>query len=327
MTKRKTFRLLYTTSFIILVLASCNHGRQVSTPPAPDYSVDRFWSIKDNPTHDIDVFFVHPTTYGPPADGKYIADLSDQELNKVTDQNTVQWITDTFRDSCNIFAPRYRQVNIEVMKMDQGKKIKYMTAGANDVEAAFKYYLTHLNNGRPYILASHSQGSNVLQMILLKNPGLVDKSKLVAAYMPGWTFTDKDLEAMGISLGESPQQTGCLLTWNTIGPGGISPTVSMGARCVNPLSWTADRESRPASMNIGARIFISPEKELKVPHFTAAKINSDGTLEIPSPREDVAKFLNMSLGKEIYHRYDYDFFYENIRKNVKVRCEAFKTKQ
>ena len=209
------------------------------------------------------------------------------------------------------------------MKMDDERKDEYMKVGTNDVLAAFKYYLSNLNNGRPFILASHSQGSNVLENIILNNPDLIDKSKLVAAYMPGWTFTDDDIAEMGLKLCESPDQTGCLITWNTIGPGGVSPTVKKGARCVNPLSWTSQTDEFPASMNIEAKIFIDPKKQLLVKNFTAARINKDGALEIPSPRKDVAELLNMSLGKEVYHRYDYDFFFYNIKENVKERCAAY----
>lgn len=267
----------------LLQLVACKTAIIDPVPTAPDYSQDKYWSIRNTPTHDIDVFFVHPTTYGPPSNGRFIADLADKKLNEVTDRDTVDWITAVFKDSCNIFAPRYRQVNIEVMKMDDERKDRLLEVGVDDVEAAFKYYLNNLNNGRPFILASHSQGSNVLQVMLIKNPDLLDKDKLVAAYMPGWTFTDQDLAAMGLPLGESPDQTGCLMAWNTIGPGGISPTVKPGARCVNPLSWTSDSREYPASMDIEARIFLAPGKHMLVKHFTSARINKDGALEIPSP--------------------------------------------
>lgn len=326
MNLKNVFGLLSATIGLSLLVA-CYLDNNTSFPAAPDYSNDRYWSIKDEPTQKIDVFFVHPTTYGPPANDKMVADLDNEELNMVTDRDTVQWITEAFKDSCNIFAPRYRQVNIEVMKMDDKHKKEYMSAGISDIENAFRYYLANLNKGRPFIIASHSQGSNILQEVLIKNPDLLDKSKLVAAYMPGWTFTDSDLEKMNLPLGESPDQTGCLLTWNTIGPGGISPTVMKGARCVNPLSWTTDMEEYPASMNRMARIFLAPGRQLQIAGFTAARINSQGALEIPPPRQDVAVLLSMSLGEQVYHRYDYDFFFGNVKENVELRCKAFMEKQ
>ncbi|WP_320176064.1 DUF3089 domain-containing protein [Maridesulfovibrio sp.] len=317
--------ITYFIFMIVIVSASaCNIKRAAQLPTAPDYSDDRFWSIKDeNIKHEIDVFFVHPTTYGPPANGHLIADLNDQNLNHITDRDTVQWITRSFTDSCNIFAPRYRQMNIEVLQMDDQHLQEYLKTPVDDIKAAFKYYLNNLNNGRPFILASHSQGSFVLQTLLRNNPELLNKNKLVAAYMPGWTFTDQDLLDIGLKLSEKPDQTGCLITWNTIGPGGKSPTVKQGARCVNPLSWRTAAEEFPASMNIQARIFLSPGKKLLIKNFTAARINEDGALEIPTPGPSVLSQLNMSLGNEVYHRYDYDFFFYNVQENVKQRCETY----
>ncbi|ACS79508.1 DUF3089 domain-containing protein [Maridesulfovibrio salexigens] len=318
----------FITYFILAIVifgsSACNIKKSTPLPNAPDYSEDKLWSIKDeNIRHKIDVFFVHPTTYGPPANGHLIADLNDQKLNRITDRDTVQWITGAFAESCNVFAPRYRQMNIEVLQMDDRHLQEYLKTPVADIENAFKYYLNNINNGRPFILASHSQGSFVLQTLLRKNPELLDKSKLVAAYMPGWTFTDQDLHDLGLKLSEKPDQTGCLITWNTIGPGGESPTIKKGARCVNPLSWSTATKEFPASMNIKAKIFLSPEKKLLIKNFTAARINKDGALEVPTPKPAVLSQLNMSLGKEVYHRYDYDFFFYNVQENVKQRCAAY----
>ncbi|TIH20174.1 DUF3089 domain-containing protein [Marinifilum sp. JC120] len=322
--KIASYAILLSISFII---CACNTKNTTPLPDAPDYAQDKSWSIKDNNiTHKIDVFFVHPTTYGPPANGHFIADLNDQELNEVTDRDTVQWITAAFADSCNVFAPRYRQMNIEVLQMEDQRLQTYLKTPVSDIEAAFKYYLNNLNNGRPFILASHSQGSKVLLTLLRKNPKLLDRNKLVAAYMPGWTFTDKDLSDLKFKLSEKPDQTGCLITWNTIGPGGISPTIQEGARCVNPLSWNTETKEFPASMNIKAKIFINPSKNLLIKNFTAARINENGALEVPTPKPEILEQLNMSLGKEVYHRYDYDFFFYNVQKNVKQRCDAYLNK-
>lgn len=319
----KKYAKLLLLIFAITLLAGCKTASSTKTSAAPDYSSNKYWSIKDKVKHEIDVFFVHPTTYGPPANGKYVADLDNKQLNKVTDRDTVNWQTAVFSEKCNIFAPRYRQVNIEVLGMDKESRDAYLQVGISDVEAAFKYYLNNINNGRPFIIASHSQGSNALLEMLLQNPNLLDKSKLVAAYMPGWTITDKDIADLGLSLSEKPDQTGCLIVWNTIGPGGNSPTIKKGARCVNPLSWNTRTQEYPASMNIEAKIFISPGNPMLIKNFTAARINKNGALEIPSPDPAVVKQLNMSMGKEVYHRYDYDFFFYNIKKNVKQRCEAY----
>ena len=290
-----------------------------------DYSKSKNWSKKcDVINNEIDLFFIHPTTYGPPSNGLYNADINNEKLNRYTDISAVERMAAAFSDNCNVFAPRYRQVNIEVLAMPEKDQEKYLAMPTNDVKEAFIYYLENLNNGRPFIIASHSQGSNVMQNVLFNNPNIFDKEKLVAAYMPGWTFTDEIIAKLGIPLGESPTQTGCILTWNTVGPNGTSPTLSEGGRCVNPLSWSTDKTNHPASENSGAIIYIEKDgSNIEVPNFTSAKINEIGGLEIPTPNADIYEKLDMPMGKECYHKYDYDFFFNNIKDNVALRCKTY----
>ncbi len=63
---------------------------------------------------------------------------------------------------------------------------------------------------------------------------------------------------------------------------------------------------------------------IKVPHFTSARIDKRGTLVIPTP--SIIKELSMGMGPEVYHGYDYDFFYGNLVKNVAKRCKAWQKK-
>ncbi len=289
-----------------------------------DYSIEKNWSITDKtPVFEIDVFFVHPTTYGPPTNGKYLANLDDTELNTETDIYTINRMTSVFEKNCNIFAPRYRQVNFEVLGMSQELRDEYFKTPVADIKEALSYYLKNFNNGRPFILASHSQGSDVLQLILLENPDIIDKKKLVTAYMPGWTFTDEILHRIGIQLSSQPDDLGTLSVWNTIGPNGSSPTLTKGARCVNPLSWSSDTSNYLATDNMGANILLVNKEEVEINHFTSAKINKDGGLEIPKPIDEVYESIDMGMGPECYHKYDYDFFYNNILENVRVRCNAY----
>ncbi|MCK4912475.1 MAG: DUF3089 domain-containing protein [Candidatus Omnitrophica bacterium] len=289
-----------------------------------DYSNISNWSIQSaDITREVDVFFVYPTTYGAPSNGKYLADLNDKKLNEETDSLVVNRLTKAFSESCNVFAPRYRQVNIEVLSMPEEQQEVYLATPTRDIKAALTYYLKNLNNRRPFILASHSQGSNVLQRVILDDPNILGKDKLVAAYMPGWTFTVEDLKNMGLELSTTSDHVGGVIVWNTIGPGGQSPVLMDGAKCVNPLSWTTDTLEYPASMNMGARILLSDGKEIMVDNFTSARINDSGGLVIPDPKQNIAEKLTFNMGPKCYHPYDFDFFFNNITSNVKTRCAAY----
>lgn len=277
------------------------------TPTGSNYSNPENWSMLcESPDKKIDVFFVHPTTYGPPANGHYLADLTDSALNHKTDYESIFRLTAAFNEQCNIFAPRYRQMNIEVLSMPDNKLQSYIQTPKADV------------------LAAHSQGSYILKLILQENPDLLDKEKLVAAYLPGWTFTDEDMKILGFPFGERADQTGCLMAWNTIGPGGSSPVLkSKDALCTNPLSWTTNKKHYPASMNVCAKILLDTGQDLLLENFTSAKITSSGGLKITEPDSELKSALNLSMGSHCYHLYDYDFFFYNIKENVGVRCEAY----
>ncbi len=296
----------------------------------PDYSKDQDWSVKTKDLkHKVDTFFIHPTTYSIGKTKDYIADLDNEKLNEETDSRTVNRMLGVYNKSTNVFAPRYRQVGIEVMGMPEEENKKYFATPVKDLEKALKYYLENINDGRPFILASHSQGSDALSAVLLNNPDIIKnyKDKLVAVYSPGWTFTKEDLKKLGLKLAESATETGnVIIPWNTVGPGGKSPTLNPGATCVNLLSWTTDHKEYPASMHKGAKILFNDDKEEVIDHFTSAKINDAGGLEIPSPKKEIYGRLRVVLGDQCYHRYDYDFFFFNLVDNVAERCESYLSK-
>jgi hypothetical protein len=73
-----------------------------------------------------------------------------------------------FTPCANIFAPYYRQADAAARAALPQKRQVEIVAGAPTVDgiAAFSYYIKHYNHGRPFILAAHSQGSNVMVYLL-----------------------------------------------------------------------------------------------------------------------------------------------------------------
>ncbi|MCF8031863.1 MAG: DUF3089 domain-containing protein [Desulfarculaceae bacterium] len=305
----------------LLCLAMASPALAKNQPPAPpDYSSMHSWTVRtENPDKPYDVFYVHPTTYFNTVDGPN-ASLDNKVVRATTEATTTQQ-TGVFKDTCNIYAPRYRQVNRGVLPKKFSERDPYLSIAAQDVVAAFKYYLKHYNQGRPYVIASHSQGSVVTARVLKKHRELFQDDKIIAAYLVGWTITDKDCKEMKLPFAQRPNQTRCLITWNTISKGGKPPMFFPPAKCINPLVWTPTQKNQPKELNLGAVIDMGNGKTKKVPHFTSAQINAQGALVIPVPA--MLPELNMPMGKGVYHRYDYDFFYNNFAKNVKDRCKAW----
>jgi Protein of unknown function (DUF3089) len=213
-----------------------------------------------------------------------------------------------------------------------------MQVAYRDVANAFDYYLSHFNkdangNPRPFILAGHSQGSNLLLMLLedkFSDPSL--RKRLVAAYVIGWSITSDDLKSYPASLAQvgicgypSSRQTGCIITYNTqayagdwtMAPG--TPKVGLvqkNAYSVNPLTWVAsgpgevESPGAPASANMGAVFYtgqlgnhspvtytLNPDtgnSTYEIAGYTGAQ-NKNGALAIdPSALPSSAEQLNLN---------------------------------
>ena len=89
---------------------------------------------------------------------------------------TGEYITNAsvFEESCNVFMPWYRQVGMKYAGV-VSKKYGTIEAGFDaepytDIKAALDYYFEKCNNGRPFIIAGHSQGSAMVKHVL-KNQG------------------------------------------------------------------------------------------------------------------------------------------------------------
>ena len=277
---------------------------------------------------DFDVIFIHPTTYldlnNPDNDS-----LNDDAINQ-QNQTTILRQAMVFSESCNILAPYYRQMSMACLNLPADSQNIYFQKAYQDVEAAINYYLNHLNNNRPFFIAGHSQGSSMIKEYLYQKHDSIAKTNLVAVYAIGYTFTADTIDQIGIALSESASQIPALITWNTIMKGGDSPVINSGATCVNPLTWTTTTDSIGASENAGALINMGNDSIRMsmqwIDQFTGAQINHNGALVISDLDETILNQLDLSMGENVFHSYDYDFFYQNLVENVNLRCETYLSK-
>ena len=172
------------------------------TPPAPDYNRPEAWlafpgrnglerstppglTPVDEADAPADVFFIHPTTFLDNAVWNAPWDAPDDvaRLNPAVLLNQVS----AFNGCCRLHAPRYRQATLAGLS-DSPPAVALAYA---DVSAAFRVFIARHNNGRPFIIASHSQGTahaiRLLQEEILATP-LQDR--LVAAYLIGGYVPD-----------------------------------------------------------------------------------------------------------------------------------------
>jgi hypothetical protein len=205
--------------------------------------------------------------------------------------------------------------------------------GARDVEAAFDYYLKHFNNGRPFILAGHSQGTMTLINLMRKrfnDPKL--RKLLVAAYLIGYSVTKDDFKKYPwMKRAQGAEDTGVVITYNTEGPGSTgSPVYLEGAVAINPLNWKNDSTPAGRREHLGALFFNDAKGRLieEVDNFSGAYVDTQkGVLVITDMKKPASPQIDLvHLGRYpagVYHRYDYAFWFNNLKENVKKRINAY----
>jgi hypothetical protein len=196
---------------------------------------------KDPP---LDCFYVYPTVSN---DQGMNSDLNVSEETRATESQFAR-----FASVCRPFAPIYRQMTVAaVAAYSAGADISQPAAVAyRDVAAAWRNYLRRRNNGRPFVLIGHSQGSFMLQMLIAReienNPSLASRMKL--AIIPGFDVMVPQGQLVGGTFKKTPLcshtgQTGCVMSWTSFREKNLPPEGAlfgysdqpgMTVGCVNP---------------------------------------------------------------------------------------------
>lgn len=325
----KKLLLLLTLTISIYGFAQNQAFDEQTPPPAPDYAKEANWSalpfrtdaadaipksedwIGDS-VKEVDVFYIHPTMYLRGKD--WNADVTDKRINRKVDKQPVHYQASVFNNTCRVYAPRYRQAIVKVFRNPSDDGEKALELAYADVKNAFDYYLKNYNNGRPIIIASHSQGTRHAKKLLQDYfDGKELHEQLVAAYIIGYTV--KDGLYQELKLCNNPNETGCFITWESF-KYGHEPDgwFSKETICVNPLTWTTDTAYIDASEGLGTVVLNLNKKY----HSTGAQIhqNNGNYLWIKTKAPWFPLFKNM-------HILDYNLFWHDIRQNVKDRIEAY----
>ncbi|NJB86045.1 hypothetical protein GGR26_001813 [Lewinella marina] len=310
---------------------------EFTVPPPPDYRLTQHWaalpftddfadrtpgdSLRDaQSTARADVFFVHPTIYtATRRDNRYWnASLSDQDLNRKVDGSTILNQASVFNGAAKVYAPRYRQAHLGVFYREgSGVKQQALDTAYADVLAAFDHYLRYYNQGRPIIIAGHSQGTlHAIRLLADRFVGRPLRDQLVAAYLVGMPV--RRAEFPDIPVCTSPEQTGCFVSWRTYRedfeppPGTDDPEVAV----VNPLTWTTAAGLAPASLNEGSVLYNYNAGP--IPNLVGAEIRG-AALFTNRPRF----FGDVLFTTRNYHVADYNLFWLNVRNNARTRVQGF----
>ena len=298
------------------------------------------FSPVDEASAPADVFFIHPTTYlkndvwntAYDVDGPYNKPVLLGQLS-------------TFNGCCKLYAPQYRQASL----VSLNKSLPAVELAYSDVARAFRYFIEHENHGRPFIIASHSQGSmHAVKLLQTEILGTPLQEKLVAAYVIG-AFAPSNFGELGLPTCKTARQTGCIVSWNTSQSGRTGAFMlihdrsywwkgterqsgQLPAICVNPLTWT-ENDAAPASANAGSLAFpIKPFPKVATtlaaltPHLTGAACK-EKLLDVDVPDSPPSYRDSLSFIYGSYHKSDYGLFYAAIRTNAIDRVAAWTSSQ
>ena len=307
---------------------------------ASDYSQKRNWlSQRETADKAVDLVYLYPSSCEDP-----LADTIcsvDNAIMRITAKRNFAQQASAFEPVANLFAPYWRQVNgtkLSKMTFEEIDEAEWAEP-RTDVYAALDYYFENLNQGRPYFLAGHSQGSRLSYMVLSEymKEHPEHYSKMIAAYCIGDSLTRTYLEKNPhVKAAERADDLGVVVSWNTEGPankGKDCLVVSPEAMSINPLNWCVDETPADSQLNLGSFVphLLTPGMD-ELPIKADAVIDLErGTVMVMNPAFEKYTITGLTgmqnlekvFGPASYHGCDYSFFYLNIRENARLRAEAW----
>ena len=269
----------------------CRPGRQhdacdvdlTTTVVAADGKLSReTW--KANPNAAVDCFYVYPTV------------STDQTVNSDmtadnAERNVIRQQFARFASVCQPYAPMYRQITLVGLRkiLAGGGGSLMQGVQYDDVRDAFRYYLEHDNQGRPFVLVGHSQGSYILaELIRQEIDGKPVQGRMVSAILAGATLAVPKGKDVGggfqhVPLCKAPNQTGCAIAYSafrsTVPPPantrfGKVPGDTMQGACTNPAALDGgegelhaylDKDGEHIVSKAKPKPWVNPEQPIDTP--------------------------------------------------------------
>ena len=301
---------------------------------ATDYSQTAHWLSVPAPDMAVDVFYLYPTCWQK-------IDSTDPNICDIDNPSMLAGATPAFERQAaafetfaNVYAPYYRQADAGyTLRLPEDQREELIGGiPTMDATAAFDYYIKHYNQNRPFILAGHSQGSNVLIHLLSgylkENPEVYQR--MVAAYVIGYPVTSAFLaNNPHLKFSEGADDIGVIISYNTQAPSVIpphNPVVSdIVGLVINPITWTRTETEATIAEGLGS---IMPDpvtlKFEPVPQYADALVDiKNGVLICTSADSNGLNKYTSYFGKGVYHSFDYPFYFFNIRVNARNRADKF----
>ena len=298
----------------------------------PNYSDKDSWAVLpenipdeistfniDKNKKEADVFFIYPTLIDSKNQREWNSDIWDEDIRNDVINRPVKYQASAWLDAGNLYVPYYRQAHIRVFndkfRVDGDKALNL---AYNDIKEAFTYYLENFNNDKPFIIASHSQGTvHAKRLIAEFIDGKELQKKLIAAYLVGIKVFEDEFK--NIKPMNSANETGGFVTWNTFKFNKYPRKDNYenwfkGGVTTNPITWDDSKETKK-DLHKGLLY-----RDLKIFSQNIDIKLIDGIVWSTVPNVP-GKILLQTVRS--YHFADINLFWVDIRENAKLRVDQW----
>ena len=183
----------------------------------------------------IDCFYVYPTVSRDPGPN---SDL----IPGIEEQAAAAVQFARFAGICRPYAPIYRQGTLTALAsaMSGGNLERNLGFAYGDVLAAWRHYLRRDNQGRPFVLIGHSQGTiHLIRLLAEEIEGNGAAGRMLSALLIGYNVEVPEGQVVGGSFRRTPLctregQTGCVVTYVSFRATNPPPAVSLFGRAARP---------------------------------------------------------------------------------------------
>jgi len=298
----------------------------------PNYSDKDSWAVLpenipdeisifniDENKKEADVFYIYPTLIDSKNQREWNSDIWNEDIRNDVINRPVKYQASAWLDAGNLYVPYYRQAHIRVFndkfRVDGDKALNL---AYNDIKEAFTYYLENFNNDKPFIIASHSQGTvHAKRLIAEFIDGKELQKKLIAAYLVGIKVFEDEFK--NIKPMNSANETGGFVTWNTFKYNKYPRKDNYenwfkGGVTTNPITWDDSKETKK-DLHKGLLY-----RDLKIFSQNIDIKLIDGIVWSTVPNVP-GKILLQTVRS--YHFADINLFWVDIRENAKLRVDQW----
>lgn len=340
--RRASLRLFPFLFSLVLLGTACQTADENSPAPKlpeePDYAETSMWyRASGTGEQDIDVFYITPTCIWDWQDERGVTyhymDVRDSAQRAAVDKGANYLASALFGKTARFFSPYYRQITMNSWFEDKAEINRRYAAIHPDIVQAFRYYMTHYNEGRPFVLAGHSQGGKSVIELLKHTLSETEYRQMVAAYVLGYPITEEESQTYPYLIpAKGAEDYGVTIAYNSISkPEATSTFFAGNAVCINPLNWATDTTFAPASCNLGSVFFdweTGSSDTLR--HTVSARIDTTLHSLLISGLNDDDYFtpsISQLFPKGNYHIQELNLYFLNIQQNLALRTQAFLEKR